>query len=68
MVIPDHVGRLQLLVKDHVVLTYERERRLVMKVLPLAPDLLVRLSEPGSPPCACDDSLSCAARHGVAPS
>jgi hypothetical protein len=45
MVVPDHIGRLQVLMRDHVVLTHQRERRLVVKVLPLAPDLLVRLGQ-----------------------
>src|SRR6516165_5711314 len=41
----EHVGRLQVLMIDHVVLTHERERRLVMKILPLTSYFLMRLGE-----------------------
>jgi hypothetical protein len=39
VVIPEHVGRLQRFVIDGVVLLHQRERRLVVEVLPLALDL-----------------------------
>jgi hypothetical protein len=48
MVILDHVGRLQILVIDRVVLTYQSERCLVMKVLSLPLHLLMCFSEQGN--------------------
>jgi hypothetical protein len=45
MVILEHVGRLQVLVVDYIILTNKRERRLVVKILPLAAHLLMRLGE-----------------------
>ncbi len=45
MVIPEHVGRLQVLVINHIIGTHQGERRLMMKVLPLAAHRLMRLGE-----------------------
>ena len=45
MVIPDHVGRLQVFVVDRVVGSDQRERRLMMKILSLAAYLLMRLRQ-----------------------
>src|SRR5690348_7722482 len=45
MVVLDHVGRLQILVIDRVVVLDKSQRSLVVKVLPLALDLLMSPSE-----------------------
>jgi hypothetical protein len=45
VVILNHVADLQVFVIHGVVLAHERERRLLMKVLPLSPDFLMRLGE-----------------------
>ena len=45
MVILHHVGGLEILVIDRVVLTHKCERRLVVKVAPLASHRLMRLGE-----------------------
>jgi hypothetical protein len=42
MVVPDHVGRLQVLVIDGVIGTNERQRCLLVKIPPLATHLLMR--------------------------
>ena len=43
--VPDHVGRLQVFVIDRVVLSNERQRRFVVKILSLATYLLMRLGQ-----------------------
>jgi hypothetical protein len=43
MVVPDHVGRLQVVVVNGVVLTYHVERDFIVEVRPLTAHLLVRL-------------------------
>jgi hypothetical protein len=45
MVIPDHVGRLQVFVLDGVVLAHQCQRRLVVEISPLAARLLMRLRQ-----------------------
>ena len=45
MVILDHIGRLQVLVIDHIILAHEGERRLVVKVPPLAAHRLMRFRQ-----------------------
>jgi hypothetical protein len=45
MVVPDHIGDLQVLVINRVVGSDQCQRRLMMEVLPLAPHLLVRLRQ-----------------------
>jgi hypothetical protein len=45
MVVPEHVGRVQVLMIDRVVLLHERQCRLAMTVLPLSPYLQTRLGE-----------------------
>jgi len=45
VMIPDHIADLQVLVIDHIIGAHECERRLVMKVLPLAAHLQMRLGQ-----------------------
>ena len=45
MVMLHHVGRLEIFVIDHIIGAYEGERRLVVKVAPLASHRLVRFGE-----------------------
>jgi hypothetical protein len=45
VMVPEHVGRLQVLVIDRVVLPNQRQRCLVMEVCSLASHLLVRFGE-----------------------
>jgi hypothetical protein len=45
VVIPHHVGRLEVFVIDRIMLLNERQRGLVVEVLPLASHLLIRLGE-----------------------
>jgi hypothetical protein len=41
----EQVGRLQVLIIDRVVLAHQRERRFVVKILPLALHILVRFRQ-----------------------
>src|SRR5262249_11436616 len=45
MLVPEPVGRLQVLVRERVVGPHERERRLVVEVAALPPDVLVLAGE-----------------------
>src|SRR5262249_17312720 len=45
MMVPEPVGRLQVLVRERVVGPHERERRLVVEVAALLPDVLVLAGE-----------------------
>ena len=45
VVIPEQVGRLQIFMIDRVILSHERQRRLVVKILPLTLHLLMRLGK-----------------------
>jgi hypothetical protein len=45
VVIPDHIGRLQVLVIDGIVLSHQRQRGLVVEVNALPLQLLMRLRQ-----------------------
>ncbi len=66
MVVLEHVGRLQVLVIDRVVAAHQRQRRLVVEVLPLAPHLLMRLRQQRRPPCGGGCCPSCDETRGAA--
>src|SRR5262249_15896987 len=45
MVIPDHVGHLQILMVNRVILAHQRRCGFMVEIPPLSPDLLVRFGE-----------------------
>jgi hypothetical protein len=45
MMVLEHIGRLQVLVIDHIVLAYQDERRFVVEILSLASHLLMRFRQ-----------------------
>jgi hypothetical protein len=47
MAVLEHIGRLQVLMIDHIVGAHKGKRRLVVKVLPLAAHCLMRLGQQG---------------------
>jgi hypothetical protein len=64
MVVPHQIGDPQLFMVDHLGLTDERQRRLVVEVLPLAAHTLMGLGQPAhrlAAPVAARDTPSDAA-------